>query len=163
MKAEFINPFIQAAHDVLEIELGAPPTRAAGRILKSAYTTDEVTGVLAVSGGIHGLVLYSMSEETARQLVARMLNRQVAEFDAAAQSGVAELGNVITGRASGLLADAGYPTNISPPGLLLGKGAMITTLDLNWLVFPLQTSVGCLEMQVVVKANPSFGRLVAAA
>jgi chemotaxis protein CheX len=70
---------------------------------------------------------------------------------------------VITGRAGGLLAEAGYPTNISPPGLVLGKGTMITTLDLNRLVFPLQTPVGCLEMQVVVKANPTLARVASAA
>ena len=163
MKAEIINPFMQAAHDVLEIELGTAPTRGNARIERSACTTDEVTGVITVSGAINGLVLYSMSEETARQLVARMLDRQFDQFDTAVRSGVGELGNVITGRAGGLLVAAGYPTNISPPAVVLGKGTLLTTLDLNRLVFPLQTPVGVLEMQVVVKANPTLARVASAA
>jgi chemotaxis protein CheX len=74
------------------------------------------------------------------------------DFDELAQSGIGELGNVITGRAGVLLADAGYPSNITPPALVLGRGTMITTLDLNRLVFPLETEAGCLEIQVVLKA-----------
>jgi chemotaxis protein CheX len=69
-----------------------------------------------------------------------------------AQSGIGELGNVITGRAGILLAEAGYPSNITPPALVVGKGTLVTTLDLNRLVFPLQTEQGPLEIHVVLKA-----------
>jgi chemotaxis protein CheX len=81
-----------------------------------------------------------------------MMGQQFDEFDALAQSGIGELGNVITGRAGVLLSDAGYPSNITPPALVVGKGTMVTTLDLNRLVFPLETAVGSLEVQVVLKA-----------
>ena len=74
------------------------------------------------------------------------------EFDRVAQSGIGELGNVITGRAGVLLSEAGYPSNITPPALVIGKASMITTLDLHRLVFPLQTDAGPLEIQVVLKA-----------
>ena len=51
-----------------------------------------------------------------------------------------------------LLSEACYPSNISPPAVVLGEGTMITTLDLIRLVLPLQTDVGPLEIQVVLKA-----------
>ena len=98
------------------------------------------------------MVLYSMSQETALGILSRMLGSEVGEFDAVAQSGIGELGNVITGRAGVLLADAGYPSNITPPALVIGKGTMVTTLDLNRLVFPLEIELGKLEIQVVLKA-----------
>jgi chemotaxis protein CheX len=155
VKVEFVNPFIQAAREVLESELGGETTRGNLRMEKSAYTTDEVTALLGVTGAVAGMVLYSMSEDTARGIVAKMLGQEFPEFDALAQSGIAELGNVITGRAGVLLAEAGYPSNITPPALVIGKGTMVTTLDLNRLVFPLQTVIGPLEIQVVLKANPA--------
>jgi chemotaxis protein CheX len=155
VKVEFVNPFIQAAREVLESELGGETTRGNLRLQKSAYTTDEVTALLGVTGAVAGMVLYSMSEETARAIVAKMLGQEFPEFDALAQSGIAELGNVITGRAGVLLAEAGYPSNITPPALVIGKGTMVTTLDLNRLVFPLETELGTLEIQVVLKANPA--------
>jgi chemotaxis protein CheX len=98
------------------------------------------------------MVLYSMSKSTALGIVARLMGQHFEEFDALAQSGIGELGNVITGRAGVLLSEAGYPSNITPPALVVGKGTMVTTLDLNRLVFPLETEVGGLEVQVVLKA-----------
>ena len=152
MKVEFVNPFIQAAHEVLESELGEEASRGNLRLQKSAVTTDEVTALVGVTGKVTGMVLYSMSQETALGIVSRMMGREFEEFDALAQSGIGELGNVITGRAGVLLSDAGYSSNITPPALVVGKGTMVTTLDLNRLVFPLETAVGSLEVQVVLKA-----------
>ena len=152
MKVEIINPFIQAAREVLETELGADPDRGDLHVQKSACTTNEVTTVVGITGQVSGIVLYSMSLATAIGIVSKMMGQEFAEFDELAQSGIGELGNVITGRAGVLLSDAGYQTNITPPALVIGKGTMITTLDLNRLVFPLQTDVGPLEVQVVLKA-----------
>jgi chemotaxis protein CheX len=152
VKVEIINPFIQAAREVLETELGGEPERGDLHIRKSACTTNEVTTVVGITGQVSGIVLYSMSLVTAIGLVSRMLGQEITEFDALAQSGIGELGNLITGRAGVLLSDAGYQTNITPPALVIGKGTMITTLDLNRIVFPLQTDLGPLEVQVVLKA-----------
>jgi len=152
VKVEFVNPFIQAASEVLEAELGGTTERGDLRLQKSAFTTDEVTALVGVTGSVVGMVLYSMSEETARGIVTRMLGQEFEEFDELAQSGIGELGNVITGRASVLLAEAGYPSNITPPALVVGKGTLVTTLDLNRLVFALTTELGPLEIHVVLKA-----------
>jgi chemotaxis protein CheX len=152
VKVEFVNPFIKAATEVLDTELGGESQRGNLRLEKSSVTSDEVTAMVGVTGNVSGLVLYSMSQTTALGIVSRMLGQDVTEFDALAQSGIGELGNVITGRAGVLLAEAGFASNITPPALVIGKGTMITTLDLNRLVFPLETEVGDLEVQVVLKA-----------
>ena len=153
MKVEFVNPFIQAASEVLEAELGGEAQRGNLRLQKSALTTDEVTALVGVTGTVSGVVLYTMSEATALGIVSRVMGKQFSSFDELAQSGIGELGNVITGRAGVLLSEAGYPSNITPPALVIGKGTMVTTLDLNRLVFPLQTEVGGLEVQIVLKGG----------
>jgi len=152
VKVEFVNPFIEAACEVLESELGGEAQRGEVRLQKSAITTDEVTALVGVTGTVSGLVLYSMSLATAVALASRMMGQEFQELDALAQSGIGELGNVITGRAGVLLSEAGYPSNITPPALVVGRGTMVTTLDLNRLVFTLQTEVGDLEVQVVLRA-----------
>ena len=152
MKVEFVNPFIQAASEVLDSELGGEAQRGEVRLQKSAFTTDEVTALVGVTGTVSGLVLYSMSRATAVALASRMMGQEFAELDTLAQSGIGELGNVITGRAGVLLSEAGYPSNITPPALVVGRGTMVTTLDLNRLVFTLQTEVGDLEVQLVLRA-----------
>jgi chemotaxis protein CheX len=155
MKVEIINPFVQAATDVLDSELGREPRRGEIRVQRTSVTTDEVTTLVGVSGGVSGLVMISMSQATAIGLASKMLGQDCHEFDALAQSGIGELGNVITGRAAVLLSEAGYASSITPPALVIGKGTMIATLDLNQLVIPLRTEVGSLEIQVVIKAAPT--------
>jgi chemotaxis protein CheX len=152
VKVEFVIPFIQAAREVLETELGSQTERGDLRLHKSACTTDEVTALVGVTGTVSGLVLYSMSQTTALGIVSRVMGTTFDDFDELAQSGIGELGNVITGRAGVLLSEAGFPSNITPPALVVGKGTMVTTLDLNRLVLPIETDVGSLEVQVVLKA-----------
>jgi chemotaxis protein CheX len=161
MRAEFINPFLNAASEVLESELGSTPTRGTIGLQRSAYTSDEVTAVVGVTGTIAGMVLYSMTEETARAIVAAMMGQEFPEFDALAQSGIGEIGNVITGRAAVLLAEAGYPSDLAPPMLVIGRGTMISTLDVQRLVIPLETDFGRVEIQVALKESAAGARRVA--
>jgi chemotaxis protein CheX len=158
MRAEFINPFLQAANEVLESELGASPRRGQIGLQKSAYTTEEVTAVVGVTGSVAGVVLYVMTEATARAVVSKMMGQEFDEFDALAQSGIGEIGNVITGRAAVLLAEAGYPSDLAPPMLIVGRGTLVTTLDMQRLVIPLETDFGKIEIQVALRLTQSSGR-----
>ena len=75
-------------------------------------------------------------------------------LNALAQSGIAELGNVITGQASMRLAEAGFESNISTPSLIIGRGASISTLEYPRLVVPLATSIGSLTIHLSLRENP---------
>jgi chemotaxis protein CheX len=162
MKAEFINPFLVAATQVLESELGSAPKRGNIGLQRSAYTSDDVTAVVAVAGAVQGMVLFSMTEHTARAMVGVIMGQEFAEFDALAQSGIGEMGNVITGRAAVLLAEAGYPSELAPPMLIIGRGTMLSTLDVQRLVIPLQTEFGPMDVQVALREAPGAARRVAA-
>lgn len=151
MRAEFINPFLQAATEVLESELGSAPRRGTIGLQRSAYTSDDVTTVVAVTGVVAGMVMFAMTEDTARAMVSKMLGQDFSEFDALAQSGIAEIGNVITGRAAILLAEAGFPSELAPPMVLMGRNTLISTLDVQRLVIPLETELGNIEIQVALK------------
>jgi chemotaxis protein CheX len=151
MRAELINPFIKAASQVLESELGSAPKRGPIGLQRSAYTSDEVTAIVGVAGRVSGVVLYTMKEATARAIVEKMMGQAFPELDALAQSGIGEIGNVITGRAAILLAEAGYPSELTPPMLIVGRGTMISTLDVQRLVIPLETESGRVEIQVALR------------
>jgi chemotaxis protein CheX len=162
MRAEVINPFLQAASEVLESELGSPPQRGAIGLQRSAYTSDEVTAVVAVTGEVAGMVLFAMRESTARAMVSKMMGQDFPELDALAQSGIAELGNVITGRAACLLSEGGFASDLAPPMLIVGRGSMISTLDVQRLVIPMQTEFGQIEIQVALKlTSAASGRRAA--
>jgi chemotaxis protein CheX len=162
MRVEFINPFVQAVTEVLESELGSAPERGSIGLQRSAYTSNEVTAVVAVAGEVAGMVMFAMTEKTATGMVSKMLGQDFPEFDALAQSGIAEIGNVITGRAAVLLSEAGFPSDLAPPMLLIGKNTMISTLDVQRLVIPMVTEFGSVEVQVALKLSGATAKRAAA-
>ncbi len=153
MNVELLNPFISAAVEVLEQEVSATAQRGEISLQRSAYTTSEVTTMLSIVGEVQGMVLYGMPTNMALALVSQMMGQEFTEFDDLAQSGIGELGNVITGRASTKLSAGGFTANLSPPTLVVGKGLLVSTLDFQRLVIPLATQFGTLEIQLALREN----------
>jgi chemotaxis protein CheX len=151
MNVKFLNPFVEAAYEVLRIETGVAMERGEIGLEKEPYVTEDVTVILSLVGRVAGNVFYSMSEQTALTLAGRILGETFREFNSLAQSGIAEIGNVITGRASVKLSEAGYEATISPPTLLQGRGAVISTLDYARLVVPLYGECGSLIIHLALR------------
>lgn len=137
MTTVIIHAFIEAAQEVLLAEAALHVTCGPLQTSTDVYVTDEVTVMLSLVGNLTGTVLYSLSEKTTLELASRLMGEPVGVFDRLAQSGIAELGNVITGLAASKLARVGYDISISPPTLLMGSGAALSTLDLPRLFVPL--------------------------
>ena len=151
MNVQFLNPFLEAAILVLESEIGVTVQRGQLKLDRSAATANEVTVLISMVGQVNGVVLFGLSEQTGINIVSKILDQPFDEFDSLAQSGIGELGNVITGQAGNRLADAGYDTNISPPTMVLGKGTLISTLDFERLQVPLQTEVGEVQIHLALR------------
>lgn len=152
MKVEYINPFVQAAYDVLVQEIQAKIEKGTLSIEESSVTTqEEVTVLIGITGKLHGVVMYSLAERTAKNIVSAMLGERIPIFDAMAESAIAEMGNVISGLASAQLENAGYICNIAPPTMVIGRGVIISTINIKRLVIPLNTEHGTIRISVAVK------------
>jgi chemotaxis protein CheX len=157
MQADLINIFIRAAVDVLEQETGGEATAGSVRVLSSAQTSEEVTVMIGVSGEVRGMVLFGMSERTAKGIVSRMMGEPCPLFDDLAQSGIAEMGNVITGLATQGMEAAGYSVTISPPALVAGgPGIIISTVNFRRFVVPLHTAAGDIVLHAAVDLSPTI-------
>jgi chemotaxis protein CheX len=151
---KFMNPFIEAASDVLKAEVGTKVQRGDLTLQKSSMTTNDITVLISLVGQVQGVVLYGLSLNTALTLVSRITEQEFKEFDNLAQSGIAELGNVITGRATVKLAEAGYTSMISPPTLIQGKNMQISTLDFARIIVPLITEAGEITVHLALRDSP---------
>lgn len=151
MNVKFLNPFVSSAYDILSLEMKETIQRGDLRLDSGAYKTDDVTVIISLVGAVDGSVFYSMSKEVAVGLASILMGEKFEALDRLAQSGVAELGNVITGQASMKLAEAGYESNISTPSLIIGKGATISTLEFPRLIVPLFTSLGSLTIHLALR------------
>jgi chemotaxis protein CheX len=92
-----------------------------------------------------------MSEATALAIVGQMMGQKFGDLDALARSGVGELGNVISGRAGVLLERAGIRTDIAPPMLIVGRGGVMSSLDITRLSVPLKTQAGDIDLQIALR------------
>jgi chemotaxis protein CheX len=151
MNVKFLNPFVDAAYEVLKVETGVKMTRGELVLEKEPYVSDDVTVILSLVGEVVGNVFYSMDTPLAKVLVSSVMGEPMAQFDSLAQSGIAELSNVITGQASIRLSNSGYQSTISPPTLICGKGAMISTLDYPRIVVPLTCPSGVLNIHLALR------------
>lgn len=159
----FMNPFLRAVQEVLHQEVGLAVHRGDLALQNSAYTTSSVTTLLSIVGAVRGVVLYGMDQTMALKLVSTMLGQDQEEFDDLAQSGIAEMGNVITGLAATYLTEAGYTCNISVPTVITGTGTMISTLDFRRLVVPLHTDFGTMSIHLALREDPQQARARSAA
>lgn len=151
MNVKFLNPFVDAAVEVILVETSIKLDRGELSLEKEPYITDDVVVIISLVGRVVGNVIYGMSKETALALASRIMGEPFTEFNMLAQSGIAELGNVITGKASVKLTEAGYESVISPPTMLQGKGATISTLDIARLVVPFKSEVGTIAIHLALR------------
>lgn len=151
MKVQFINPFIEAAHDVFgqithkTLKLGHPYLKT------NPMTSREVNIVIGVAGSVAGQIMYSMDRSVAIAIASGMMGTPVMELDDMAQSAVAEMGNILTGNAMIRLANQGYQCQITPPTIVQGKNLTISTLDIHTLSIPLHSEVGDITLDVSLK------------
>jgi chemotaxis protein CheX len=151
MNVKLLNPFIQAAVEVLKAEIGTDITRGEISLQKSSLTSDDVTVLINLIGDVYGVVMYGMQLSTGLNMVSEIMGQTFKELNSLAQSGVAELGNVISGRATIRFSEAGYSSNISTPTVLIGSGIQISTLDFPRIVVPLETPFGCFTVHLALR------------
>ncbi|MCC6266534.1 MAG: chemotaxis protein CheX [Dehalococcoidia bacterium] len=150
-RVELIGPFVEAAARVIQQECGEQVQRGQLHRVRSPQTNNEVSALIAITGGVAGLVIYSMTQDAALGFASKMIGEPLSELDALGQSAIAELANMITGQAGIALEKNGFPSDMSPPILLLGKGSTIATLNLTRLLVPLVVSFGEFTIDIAVK------------
>ncbi len=150
-KVQIINQFVAAGANVLSKELGATVTRSGLELEANPYTSEEITVVVGVSGAFAGSIYLSMTERTALSIVSTMLGQEMPIFDDLAQSGIAELANVVAGTAGVSLSEMGHRIDITPPLLVVGSGARLSSMELQRLVVPLDTPSGIVRLHVALR------------
>ncbi len=147
-RAELVEPFVVAAFNVLEQVAHIKCERGPLSMRQGAtFTTQELTVVVGVIGEIEGVSLYGMSVVTALKIAAAMMGQEVVQLDEMALSAIKELGNMISGQATTLLAETQFECEITPPTLLHGAGIQAAT-PAPTLLIPVNTDVGRIDIDI---------------
>lgn len=148
MKVQYVNPFVEASFSVIEMTMGTKPQKGQLAARPAVFTSQQCNVITGVTGQIEGQVIYGMSLVMADKVASQMLGQPIHTFDQLAASAIAELGNMITGNAMSLLAEAGYACDITPPSIIRGTNVKISTLDIPALVVPICLDFGEIEITI---------------
>jgi chemotaxis protein CheX len=154
MRVEYINPFVEAAYNVLK-EVTQVEVKRGDLYLKNASM--HIMGVAALvglAGDVEGRVLFDMTKDTALKVVSIMNGGETfTSLDEMAKATITELANMITGQAITKLHDLGFKFDLTPPALFSGDNMEISnTLKVEALIVPMElASIGTIEVNVVVR------------
>ncbi len=155
IKKELINPFIEAAAQILpQIVNGITFNRTGLLLAKDCVASKEKLAViiLGIVGNVKGRVIYTFENTLACEVAGKMLFEPVQEeLNDLARSALAEMTNMVTGRAIALLVGAGYRVDFSPPTLFVGREIQVPESDVPAILIPFQTQFGSLNLNVAVK------------
>lgn len=138
MKAEYINPFVEASQSVIKMLLNTEAKLGKLHLRNSPLSFDQVVIMIGVIGKIKGQVYFELSRDTAKKIASIMMGGMpVDELDEMSKSAVSEMGNMIMGNASTIFSNNNIGIDITPPALLTGEKFEISNKVPN-IVVPLE-------------------------
>ncbi len=152
MRVEYINPFVKAAYSVICEFLGEEQL-ARGKIYLKRENMQQVMGLVAViglTGQAEGRVLLDMEEQTALNIAGIVNGETFSEVDEMVQATIQEIANMFCGRAITELHNLGFPFDITPPAIFMGKQMRLANARQEILVLPLETGSGQVDVHISI-------------
>lgn len=152
IQAELINPFLNAAKNVIETMAQTKVKAGKPHLKDNKLAFGEVTGVIGMSSeNITGSMIVSFSGPAILNIVANMLMEEPRpKIDDEVVDAVGEITNMICGGAKAELAKIDHKFDLATPTMVVGKGVEISNYSSSpTVVIPFETDNG----GFVVEAN----------
>src|SRR4051794_16063533 len=80
-RADILEPFVEAARDVLATELGSEVTPGKLSVATGSLTTLDITVVVGMTGHVTGIAIYGLSDNLAHGILGQMRGSPIEELD----------------------------------------------------------------------------------
>jgi chemotaxis protein CheX len=153
MRVEYINPFVEAAFNVLKEVLGSDVKRGDLYLKSTTMSIMGVAALVGLAGDVEGRVLFDMTKETALAVSGAMNGETFTVMDEMAKATIQELANMITAQAVTKLHDLGFKFDLTPPALFTGDNMEVSNnLKVEALIVPMELdSIGKIEVNVAIR------------
>jgi chemotaxis protein CheX len=153
MRVEYINPFVEAAYNVLTEVLNTKVKRGDLYLKSATMSIQGVAALVGLAGDVEGRVLFDMTKATALKVAGIMNAEEFTTLDEMAQATIQELANMITAQAVTKLHDLGFKFDLTPPTLFIGDNMQISIKrEVEALIVPMELgSHGKIEINVVIQ------------
>jgi len=151
MKVEYANPFVTAAVQTFQKEIGVRLSRKDLKLKDSPVPSQSISIIIGVTGVVRGQVVLSLDENVALAVAKAMIPGKVpAELKKLVNSAVSELANIITGQASILLAGDHGKIDITPPAIVMGPALRMDFLNIQTICLSFLSEIGSLELNIAL-------------
>ncbi len=155
MRVEYINPFVEAAYNILTEVLATEVKRGELYLKSSAMPMLGVAAIIGLAGDVEGRVLFDMNRQTginvASAMLAGMDMEPVTEMNDMARATLTELANMITGQAVTKLHNLGFKFDLTPPAIFTGENMSVSDASYEALIVPMELPMGKIEVNVAVR------------
>ncbi|UTY23976.1 chemotaxis protein CheX [Treponema denticola] len=151
MRVEYINPFSEAAYNILSQVLSEDIKRGDLYLKSTCMPVMGVAAIVGLAGDVEGRVIFDMTLDTALKIASAMNGEEMSEFDELARATITELANLITAQAVTKLHDLGFKFDLTPPALFTGENMKISNNDIEALIVPMTAPQGRVEINVAIR------------
>jgi chemotaxis protein CheX len=153
MDVIFINPFIDATLNVLEMMASTKASAGTPYLKKDQVAQGDVSAIIGLTGEIGGTLSVSFSQECVLPIVASMLGEEIKEMNSVINDAVGEIINMISGQARRTLDELGRTLRAAIPTVISGKNHTITHMtDHPVVAIPFNTDRGKFTIEVCFQA-----------
>lgn len=151
MRVEYINPFVEAAFNVLKEVLACEVKRGELYLKSTSMPVLGVAAIVGLAGDVEGRVLFDMNKVTALGIASAMNGEKLPALDELGKATITELANMITAQAVTKLHDLGFRFDLTPPAIITGDNMEVTDQDVEALIVPMEVPQGKIEINVAIR------------
>ncbi len=151
IKADFINPFLEAATIVFRDVLGQDLIRGKIGIKDSPTPSHELAIIIGVVGSFSGEVVYSMNMDAAYKISRKLVpGLSDADVQNEYKDILGEIANMTTGNAMNIFTSAGQSVEITTPNIQESKSTSVRFNKKPTLSINLYSKFGRVEVNVAI-------------
>lgn len=152
MKAELINPFLEATVSVLKTMASLNPVPGKPYIKNGTTATGDVSGIVGITGDTEGSICITFTRACILQIISQMLGENQLEINDEVKDAVGELTNMISGDSRRRLEEMGHHFQGAIPAVISGRGHEIRHITKGPILsIPFNTLAGSFTVEVCFK------------
>ncbi len=128
MKAEYINPFLNATRNVLETMANVQLTAGKPYLKKDRIAVGDISGIIGLTGFARGVVVVSFSKACALKVINSMMGEQYVDLVDEVKDAVGEITNMVSGDARRAISEMGMTFEAGIPTVITGERHEITRI-----------------------------------
>jgi chemotaxis protein CheX len=152
MKADFINPFLEATVSVLKTMANLEPAPGKPYLKKEANSMGDISGIVGITGEAQGSLSITFQKECILHVISKMLGEEQKEINDVVKDAVGELTNMISGDSRRRLQEMGHNFQGAIPSVVSGTGHEVKHITNGPILsIPFTTEAGSFTVEVCFK------------